>query len=83
MRAVATLTDIGFSASLFVVISIVLAVIALVVSLWLYRRSRGPRLTRCPYCRKVIQWGITPCPNCERPLTWVDQTPDEYLTAEE
>ena len=83
MRVIATLADIGFSASLFIVFFIALAAIALLVSLWLYRRSRGPRLTRCPYCRKVIQWGITPCPNCERPLTWVDQTPEEYLTAEE
>lgn len=83
MRVIVTLADIGFLASVVVVIFIILAVIALVVSLWLYRWSRGPRLTRCPYCRKVIQWGITPCPNCDRPLTWVDQTHDEYLTAEE
>ena len=59
MRVIVTLADIGFLASVIVVIFIILAVIALVVSLWLYRWSRGPRLTRCPYCRKVIQWGIT------------------------
>ncbi len=83
MRAITTLADIGFSASLLVVIVIALAIIVLGVSLWLYRWSRGPRLTRCPYCRKVIQWGITPCPNCKRPLTWPNQSADEYLTAED
>lgn len=83
MSAIATLADVGLLASLIVLVAVVLAAIVLIVSLWLYRWSRGPRLTRCPYCRKVIQWGITPCPNCGRPLAWPDQTPDEYLTVEE
>ncbi len=82
MRAIVTLADIGASASLFIVIIIALAVIGVVVSIWLYRRSRGPRLIRCPYCHQVIQWGITPCPDCKRPLTWANQNADEYSVEE-
>lgn len=83
MKAIAMLADVGTVASLLVVIVVALAIVVLLVSLWLFRLGRGPQMTRCPYCRKVIQRGATECPYCGRELVVKEIDPEEYLTAED
>lgn len=58
-------------------IVIILAVIVLAVSLWLFRKQLQYRksvmtrqyiVKRCPYCNAVMQPADSYCPNCGRPV---------------
>lgn len=69
--------------SLLVVIFVALALVVLLVSLWLFRLSRGPQMARCPYCHKAIQRGASACPYCGRQLVVPEVDPEAYLTAED
>lgn len=61
-------------------IIIILAIIVLAVSLWLFRKQLQYQrslmtqeyiVKRCPYCEAVIEPGATYCPNCGRPVPQV------------
>lgn len=56
---------------------IILAIIVLAVSLWLFRKQQQYRRSlmpheyiakRCPYCNAVMQPADHYCPNCGRPV---------------
>ena len=56
---------------------IILAIIVLAVSLWLFRKQLQYRksvmtheyvVKRCPYCSTVMQPADSYCPNCGRPV---------------
>lgn len=56
---------------------IILAIIVLAVSLWLFRKQMQYRrsvmahdyvVKRCPYCNAVMQPADHYCPNCGRPV---------------
>jgi hypothetical protein len=58
-------------------IIIILAIIVLSVSLWLFRKQMQYRrsimtheyiVKRCPYCNAVMQPADNYCPNCGRPV---------------
>jgi predicted amidophosphoribosyltransferase len=40
-------------------------------------------MDRCPYCKAVIEWGETICPNCGHELRDVGFIEDDLLSAEE
>lgn len=61
-------------------IIIILAIIVLAVSLWLFRKQLQYRkslmtheyiVKRCPYCDAVMQPGASYCPNCGRQVPQV------------
>ncbi|MDQ6660584.1 MAG: hypothetical protein M3Z24_06420 [Chloroflexota bacterium] len=68
MTHISTLTtiiaDVDVTLGGIIAVLIILAIIVLAISLWLFRLSRRPRLRRCPYCDVVIQVGTNFCPNC-------------------
>jgi hypothetical protein len=59
------LADISGTVGVFLAVIIILAVIVLLVSIWLYRKSIR---RRCPYCHAVVLASDQVCPNCGKEL---------------
>ncbi len=73
MREIATLLIIAessISPEAIFAIALVLAVVVIGVSLWLFRNSnavsRRRLVKRCPYCNALMEPGVHYCPNCGR-----------------
>lgn len=63
-----------------IAIIIILAIVVLVVSLWLFRKQLQYQrslmtheyiVKRCPYCDTAMQPGASYCPNCGKPVPQV------------
>lgn len=76
------LADSSISAGAVIAVVIILALIVLSVSLWLFRlqlkarraailASRQHVVKRCPNCKAIMEPGASFCPSCGRPVPQV------------